>query len=123
VAKLCEINLSDVYASTVTDICRRPDVRKWRFTMRKPVVLGLLTIAVALALVTGTSQSQAYEGPWCAWWGGGQDYFERCSMRSFEMCLSEIRGTGGSTGCSPNPNYRPAFKPAPQVKRAQRQHY
>ena len=91
--------------------------------MRKPVVLGVLTIAVALALVAGTRQSHAYEGPWCAWFGGGHDYFERCSMRSFEMCLREIRGTGGSTGCSPNPNYRPAFGPGSHGKRAQRQHY
>jgi hypothetical protein len=89
--------------------------------MRSSLILGVLTIAVALALVTGTRQSHAYEGPWCAWFGGGQDYFENCSMRSFEMCLSEIRGTGGSTGCSPNPNYQPAFVPAPQVKRPPRQ--
>jgi hypothetical protein len=26
-------------------------------------------------------------------------------MRSFEMCLNEIRGTGGNTLCSPNPRY------------------
>jgi hypothetical protein len=31
-------------------------------------------------------------------------------MRSFEMCLSEIRGSGGSAGCSPNPNYAPAAR-------------
>jgi|GraSoiStandDraft_47_1057283.scaffolds.fasta_scaffold323886_1 hypothetical protein len=27
-------------------------------------------------------------------------------MRSFDMCLNEIRGTGGSVICSPNPRYR-----------------
>ena len=89
--------------------------------MRNPVILGVLVLAVALALITGTRQSRAYEGPWCARTGGSEGYVESCSMRSFEMCLSEIRGSGGSAGCSPNPNYRPAFVAAPQVKRAQRQ--
>jgi hypothetical protein len=89
--------------------------------MRKPTILGVVTIAVALALIAGTRQSRAYEGPWCARTGGSEGYVESCSMRSLEMCLSEIRGSGGNAGCSPNPNYRPAFAAAPQVKRAQRQ--
>jgi hypothetical protein len=91
--------------------------------MRKPLVLGMLGVGVALALVASTPKCEAYDGPWCAWFGGGQDYFERCSMRSLEMCLNEIRGTGGSTGCSPNPNYQPAFTPASPGKRGQPQHY
>jgi hypothetical protein len=89
--------------------------------MRKPTILGVVTIAVALALIAGTRQSRAYEGPWCARTGGSEGYVETCSMRSLAMCLTEIRGSGGNAGCSPNPNYRPAFVPAPQVKRAQRQ--
>jgi hypothetical protein len=89
--------------------------------MRNLVILGVLTIAVALALVAGALRSHSYEGPWCARTGGSEGYVESCSMRSFEMCLSEIHGSGGSAGCSPNPNYRPATEPASQAKRAQQQ--
>ena len=48
-----------------------------------------------------------YDGPWCAQFWGGDTQYMNCSMRSFEMCLNEIRGTGGNTVCSPNPRYRP----------------
>ena len=44
--------------------------------MRTPVILGVLVLAVALALITGTRQSRAYEGPWCARTGGSEGYVE-----------------------------------------------
>jgi hypothetical protein len=84
-------------------------------------ILRLRILSIALALVGVPHQSHAYEGPWCARTGGSEGYVESCSMRSFEMCLSEIRGSGGNAGCSPNPNYRSAYVPSPHVKRAQRQ--
>jgi hypothetical protein len=81
--------------------------------MRTLVMLG----GLVLALVVDTPPSHAYEGPWCARFWGGDDYFESCSMRSFEMCLAEIRGTGGNTICSPNPNYRATLvEPGPRRK-------
>jgi hypothetical protein len=89
--------------------------------MRNLAVLGVLTIAIALALVASTRQGHAYEGPWCARTGGSEGYVESCSMSSFEMCLSEIRGSGGNAGCSPNPNYRSAAESASQVNHAQHQ--
>src|SRR5258705_13522471 len=97
------------------------DTRMRRFTMRNLVILGVSTVAVAFALVAGTPQSHAYEGPWCARTGGSEGYVESCSMRSLAMCLSEIRGSGGNAGCAPNPNYRSAAEPASQVKHAQHQ--
>jgi hypothetical protein len=74
--------------------------------MRPQIHLLMLLSVVALALCVAVSASRAAEGPWCARFGGGPDYFEDCSMRSFDMCLNEIRGTGGSVLCSPNPRYR-----------------
>jgi Protein of unknown function (DUF3551) len=77
--------------------------------------------ALAIALVIVAVPAQATEGPWCARFWGGDDYYESCSLRSFEMCLGEIRGTGGNTVCSPNPRYRPAsVGPAPRRKYSRR---
>jgi Protein of unknown function (DUF3551) len=85
--------------------------------MRIIVVLAVLaTVLVIVAL-----PSHASEGPWCARSWGGDDYYESCSMRSFAMCLSEIRGTGGNTVCSPNPRYRPASV-GPRRKYSRRPH-
>ena len=73
--------------------------------MRKLAFLGISVLILAI----NSGQSQAYEdGPWCARSWGGSDYFENCDMRSFAMCLAEIRGIGGNTVCSPNPNARRA---------------
>ena len=72
--------------------------------MRIPVIVGVL----AAVLIIHARPSQAYyEGPWCAQFWGGDTQYERCSMRSFEMCLNEIHGTGGNTVCTPNPRYHP----------------
>jgi hypothetical protein len=71
--------------------------------MRSLIILGTL----ATALVGGGRSSHAYhEGPWCAVSWGGDSSYENCSMRSFEMCMNEIHGTGGNTVCSPNPRYQ-----------------
>lgn len=73
--------------------------------MRKFAFLGISV----LVLATSSGQSQAYEdSPWCARSWGGSDYFENCNMSSFAVCLAEIRGIGGNTVCSPNPNGRRA---------------
>ena len=78
--------------------------------MRKIAFLAFLGLAMG-----GAPSNADYEGPWCARFGGGSDYYERCSMRSLEMCLDEIRGTGGNTVCSPNPRYH-AVAPADRRK-------
>ena len=71
--------------------------------MKKIALSGLC----ALALMSSLRDSQAYdESPWCARFSGGSDYYENCNMRDFATCLSEIRGTGGNTVCSPNPRSR-----------------
>jgi hypothetical protein len=70
--------------------------------MRLVVALG----ALAVMTIGGAQPARAYEeGPWCALFWGGDDQYENCSMVSFDMCLAEIRGTGGNTLCSPNPHY------------------
>jgi len=70
--------------------------------MQRAALLGLC--ALGFVLNAGGSHAGGYsEGPWCARFSGGNDYVENCSMRSFAMCLNEIRGTGGNTLCSPNP--------------------
>jgi hypothetical protein len=69
-----------------------------------------IMMVAALAAVTlfGTqpgSSGVLYEGPWCANITLGEDAVtERCDMRSFAMCLEEIKGGHGT--CSPNPRYR-----------------
>jgi hypothetical protein len=84
--------------------------------------MRIIVLAVlAIALVIVTMPGHATEGPWCARFWGGDDYYESCSLRSFEMCLDEIRGTGGNTVCSPNPRYRPAaVAPATHSRRSRR---
>jgi len=73
--------------------------------MRKLIFLGISVLVLAM----NSGRSQAYEdSPWCARTWGGSDYIENCNMRSFAMCLAEIRGIGGNTVCSPNPNQRRA---------------
>jgi hypothetical protein len=65
--------------------------------------------ALAVAVLAGVQPASAQrEGPWCAHVGIGDDsYVERCDMRSYEMCRSEIFGQGGAY-CTQNPRYRPA---------------
>jgi hypothetical protein len=73
--------------------------------MRKLVFFGISILLLAM----NSGRSHAYDdSPWCARSWGGSDYIENCNMRSFAMCLGEIRGIGGNTVCSPNPNQRRA---------------
>jgi hypothetical protein len=87
--------------------------------MRIVAIAATLTLAFGL----GTPTAHSAEGPWCARFWGGDDYWESCSMRSFEMCLREIRGTGGNSMCSPNPNYHPAIEPRRPLKQARPMSY
>jgi hypothetical protein len=66
----------------------------------------------AAAMMAATQPAQAiYEGPWCAHVMIGEgSVAERCDMRSFEMCLAEIRGQGASH-CTQNPRYRGPSEP------------
>jgi hypothetical protein len=75
--------------------------------MRFVVALGALAAIQLAGIGPGQAYQAYYDGPWCAQSWGGDTLITNCSMRSFEMCLNEIRGTGGNTLCSPNPSYRP----------------
>ena len=87
--------------------------------MHRVALLGLC--AIGFALNANSSQANGYsEGPWCARFSGGNDYIENCSMRSFAMCLSEIRGTGGNALCSPNPRAWPQAPDQPRHSAARR---
>ncbi len=83
--------------------------------MRFVVALGAFA-ALALAGAPPARADQAYyDGPWCAKFWGGDTQYMNCSMRSFAMCLAEIRGTGGNILCSPNPRSRSTRgEPAPR---------
>lgn len=70
--------------------------------MRFVMMLGA---CAAIGIGAAAPAAAGYEGPWCAQSWGGDTQSKNCSMRSFEMCLNEIRGTGGNTLCSPNPRY------------------
>ena len=87
--------------------------------MHRVALLGLF--AMGFVLNANSSQANAYsEGPWCARFSGGNDYIENCSMRSFAMCLTEIRGTGGNALCSPNPRAWPQAPDQPRHSAARR---
>jgi hypothetical protein len=70
------------------------------------MTIGLKALAVAVVMAAHVGLSHAAEGPWCSHYFG-TDYTENCSMRSFDMCIAETRGAGG-TFCSPNPRYHAA---------------
>jgi hypothetical protein len=76
-------------------------------TMRLVVAIGALALIQVAGAQPGQASQAYYDGPWCAQFWGGDTHYMNCSMRSFEMCLAEIRGTGGNTLCSPNPRWRP----------------
>ena len=74
--------------------------------MRFVVALGALAAIQLAGIQPGQAYQAYYDGPWCAQFWGGDTHYMNCSMRSFEMCLNEIHGTGGNTLCSPNPRYQ-----------------
>ena len=80
----------------------------------------LLAGAVAAAVLAGTGVGSArYEGPWCAHMSLGHGFIQnRCEMRSYEMCRSEIAATPG-TWCTQNPHYRGPDEP-PLRRKARR---
>src|SRR6516225_4270025 len=53
-----------------------------RDAMRKLAIVGVVTVAAALPLLSGTVASHASEGPWCHTFGGAQGSIENCSIRS-----------------------------------------
>jgi len=67
------------------------------------MTVALTALVVGFAMAAQVQPSRASEGPWCSHYFG-TDYTENCSMRSFDMCIAETRGAGG-TFCSPNPRY------------------
>jgi hypothetical protein len=76
-----------------------------RFLMALGMALGAYG---AIGIGAASPAAAGYDGPWCAQFWGGDTQYKNCSMRSFEMCLNEIRGTGGNTLCSPNPRFHPS---------------
>jgi hypothetical protein len=80
---------------------------------------AMLAAIAAAALAAGLQPALAQaEGPWCAHIGIGDDsYIERCDMRSYEMCRTEIFAQGGAY-CTQNPRYRQA-QPKQRQRKAQ----
>jgi hypothetical protein len=72
--------------------------------MKASGILCAAAIALLASALSASAQTPQWEGPWCAAVNIGTDStIERCDMRSFEMCLEEIRSNQGS--CVPNPRY------------------
>ena len=82
--------------------------------MRLMMAFGM---CAAIGLGAASPAMAGYDGPWCAQFWGGDTQYKNCSMRSFEMCLNEIRGTGGNTLCSPNPRFHPRAVVHPSARR------
>jgi hypothetical protein len=78
------------------------------------MTVALTALAAAAVLAADVQPSGASEGAWCSHYFG-TDYTENCSLRSFDMCIAETRGAGG-TFCSPNPRYQ-AVTAAPGARR------
>jgi len=90
--------------------------------MRNSIKCGLLTLAFAAANLVAVDQSLAYEGAWCALYPSSQGVSENCGLSSFEMCLTEIRGTGGTSFCAPNAWYRATVANGGARRHARRRH-
>jgi hypothetical protein len=85
--------------------------------LMRTTVFGFAAAAVLTA--TQAAAQTLYQGPWCAIVMIGEgSVAERCDMRSFEMCLAEIRGQGASH-CTQNPRYRGAPEPQRRKQRLQ----
>jgi hypothetical protein len=91
--------------------------------MQKLVMFGLSTLALVSLNVIDTHRSQAHEGPWCALYPSSQGVSENCGLSSFEMCREEIRGTGGTSICTPNAWYRPITAIEGPHRRYRGRHY
>ena len=90
--------------------------------MRNFIKCGLLTLAFAATNFVAVDQSLAYEGAWCALYPSSQGVSENCGLSSFEMCLREIRGTGGTSFCAPNAWYRATATNDGARRHARRRH-
>jgi len=75
----------------------------------------------AMVLLAGLQPASAQrEGPWCAHIGiGDESYIERCDMRSYEMCRTEIFAQGGAY-CTQNPRYRASATEPKRQRKVQR---
>jgi Protein of unknown function (DUF3551) len=80
------------------------------------MTVALTALVVAFVMAAQVQSSSASEGAWCSHYFG-TDYTENCSLRSFDMCIAETRGAGG-TFCSPNPRYH-AVAVGPGARRHQ----
>jgi hypothetical protein len=76
--------------------------------MQRTVMLGLSVLAFVSSYLIDTPRSHAHEGAWCALYPSSQGDSENCGLSSFEMCREEIRGTGGTSFCTPNAWFLPA---------------
>ena len=60
----------------------------------------IILIVTALAVVPLTSGPSRADGSWCANYVKGSS---NCGFHSYEQCMANISGIGGS--CQPNPAY------------------
>jgi hypothetical protein len=67
---------------------------------------SLFAISCLLGMLLVAQPASAYEGPWCARINMGDDNsYDNCQMRSFEMCLAEVRLNAGGAVCVQNPRW------------------
>jgi len=74
-------------------------------------VLCLLGILAGMSVIGTLAHAQNY--PWCAYYsgnGGGTN----CGFTTFEQCLANVSGIGGS--CEPNTLYQPPLGPRPYYR-------
>jgi Protein of unknown function (DUF3551) len=75
--------------------------------------MTLLALVALAAGATATPAAAAPSYPWCANYStsGGQ-----CAFNTFEQCMEDVSGIGGS--CRQNPGYQPpaAYNYAPRTR-------
>ena len=65
-----------------------------------------IVVLAALAALASTSVAARADGPWCSYYVQGGT---NCGFYSYEQCMQNLSGTGGT--CLRNPAY-PASAPA-----------
>jgi hypothetical protein len=89
------------------------------------MLLLLLMLCIVSGMATLSSNANAQNYPWCAYYGGG-DFGgggTNCGFTTFEQCMTTLSGMGGF--CDRNTQYvpPPGPHPAPVHRPRSRRHH
>jgi hypothetical protein len=68
------------------------------------VTIRQIALSAAIVLSTASMFITTHpfaNGSWCAYYNDGGDGDPHCGFATFQQCLADVRGMGGSCGSSP----------------------